>query len=146
MKAKQKRKLALIASLATVGGAFVYLLLGTFQDSLVYFYTPSEVMASTVNLEERKFRLAGQVDYGSIQQGDTRLEINFTMTDGTHTIPVQFTGIIPDLFAEGQMAVAEGRMVGDTFHANLIMAKHSEDYDPDEMSKSHATERAPEKW
>jgi cytochrome c-type biogenesis protein CcmE len=147
MKTKQKRRLALVGSLVLVGGALLYMILGSFQQSLVFFLTPTEVMAKGAESDGRKFRLAGQVALGSLQrdEGDA-LAIAFDITDGTHTIPVTYRGIVPDLFAEGQMAVAEGRMEEGAFKAEMIMAKHSEDYDPDKVHFPEVHTLAPEQW
>jgi cytochrome c-type biogenesis protein CcmE len=145
MKTKQKRKLGLIASLTLIGAALGYLVWGNFQDSLVYFYTPTELIEQAAALEGKKIRLAGLVEPGSLQRSG-RLDLAFNISDGSNSIAVAFTGITPDLFAEGQMAIAEGRLGGEKFAADQIMAKHSEDYDPDQMKYPHVNELKPEKW
>ena len=146
MKTKDKRRIALVGSLVVVGAALLYLIMGSFQQSLVYFLSPSEVSAKGTELDGRTIRLAGQVAVGSLERMEDQLEIAFQITDGTTTIPVRFRGIAPDLFAEGQMAVAEGRMQGDSFEADQIMAKHSEDYDPDEVHFPDVKTQKPERW
>ncbi len=148
MKAKQKKKIAAAVSLVVVLGAGAWMAFGNFQESLVYFYTPTEVLEQSKELSGRKIRLAGQVEMGSLQKaGD--LNLSFRVTDGTNAVPVRFRGVTPDLFAEGQMAIAEGRVkpaaVGAEFEAEQIMAKHSEDYDPEQMKYPHMNKK-PEKW
>ncbi len=145
MNAKQKRRISLIASIVLVVGAGAWLILGNFQESLVYFYTPTEVLAQGNDLEGRKIRLAGQVEMGSLVQSEDKLDLAFKVTDGTNAVAVTYRGIVPDLFAEGQMAIAEGRIQGEAFKAEQIMAKHSEDYDPDQMAYPHMNKDA-EKW
>ena len=146
MDRKTKRKYALVASVVVAVGALAYLVMGNFQDSLVYFYTPSEVLAQEPKLEGKKIRLAGMVQAGSIARSADRLEMSFKITDGTKQVPVTYRGVVPDLFAEGQMAVAEGRPEHGMFKAELIMAKHSEDYDSKNIKYKHAKEKRAEKW
>jgi cytochrome c-type biogenesis protein CcmE len=148
MDRKTKRRTALIASIVVIGAAVGYLVLGNFQDSLVYFYTPTELMDQQVKLEGKKVRLAGLVMPGSVTREADRRELRFALTDATTTVPVVYTGVVPDLFAEGQMAVAEGRLrKGDAFKAELIMAKHSEDYDTKKVKRKHARDLTKaEKW
>lgn len=146
MKAKDKRRLALIASLVVVVGAIAYLVQESFSESLVYFHTPTEVLQKSAELGGRKIRLAGQVQLGSLVRKPGSLAMSFKITDGTVAVPVVYQGIVPDLFAEGQMAVAEGRYGDGLFKADLIMAKHSEDYDPKQMNYRHVKDVRPEKW
>jgi cytochrome c-type biogenesis protein CcmE len=146
MDRKQKKKLALVASVLAIAGGIAYMIMGTFQESLVYFYTPTEVMQQKADLQGKKIRLAGQVLTGSLAKADDKVTISFKITDGTNSIPVTFRGVVPDLFAEGQMAVAEGRPDGEGFKAELIMAKHSEDYDSKNMKYPHVQDRRAEKW
>lgn len=146
MDRKQKRKLALVASVLAIAGGIAYMIFGTFQESLVYFYTPTEVMAQQSKLEGKKIRLAGQVLAGSLTKSADKMDISFKISDGTNNIPVTYRGVVPDLFAEGQMAVAEGRPQAGAFKAEQIMAKHSEDYDSKNMKYPHVKDRRAEKW
>lgn len=146
MDAKKKRKVAAVASAVIVAGALGYLMLGNFQESLVYFYTPTEVMAQELKLQGKKIRLAGQVQPGTVVRSSDKMDMAFKITDGTQAVSVAYRGVVPDLFAEGQMAVAEGRIKGGTFSAELIMAKHSEDYDSEKMKYPHVKDRKAEKW
>ncbi len=138
--------MAVLASIVVVAAAAGYLVWGSFQESLVYFYTPTEVLAEPAKIDGRKIRLAGQVSPGRIQKGANKLTLTFAISDGTNEIPVSYSGVVPDLFAEGQMAVAEGRHNNGHFQADQIMAKHSEDYDPDEMKYPHVKDRDAKNW
>ena len=133
----QGKKTGVIISIVLVAGALGYLALGNFGENLVYFVTPSEVRALTPERAQQKVRVAGMVVKGSIQTQSDPVGLTFELTDGTATIPVVFKGIPPDLFKEGQGAVAEGHWRdGNTFYSSMIMAKHSEDYMPIELKRA----------
>jgi cytochrome c-type biogenesis protein CcmE len=116
-----------------LGGGVIAVALGALiltgvRQSVVYFVTPSELMAQDRSAG-RAYRLGGMVVQGSLQQDLTAREQRFQLTDGKTSIPVHHRGIPPDLFGEGRGAVVEGRLGADgTFQASLIMAKHSEEY------------------
>lgn len=101
------------------------------QDGINYFRSPSQVL-SEPPAEGEMFRIGGLVEAGSLQrgQGDT---ISFAVTDTNVVVPVRYTGILPDLFAEGAGMVALGKMEGDTFIATEVLAKHDETYMPKEV-------------
>ncbi len=89
-----------------------------------------------------RFRLGGMVTKGSVQRTPGSLEVHFVVTDLKHEVPVSYTGVLPDLFREGQGVVAHGRMSGSTFVADEVLAKHDEKYMPPEVARSlkqHAT-------
>ena len=131
------KKVGILVSLLLVGGALAYLALGNFGDNLVYFFTPSEVIAFTPEHYQKKVRVGGMVVKGSMKTDFNGLGMTFELTDGEATIPVTFQGIPPDLFKEGQGAVIEGVWTeAHHFHSNLIMAKHSEDYMPIELKRA----------
>lgn len=117
--------------------AFVALALSTamigiaLKDGINYFRSPSEVMAEPPT-ETELFRIGGLVEPGSIVRGQGT-EVSFAVTDGGATIPVVFDGILPDLFAEGQGMVGQGRYINGTFEAVEILAKHDETYMPAEV-------------
>ena len=124
-------------SAALVIGGLGYLALGNFGQNLVYFFTPSEVIALSPDYYGKKVRVGGLVVKHSVTVVPQSLEMNFELTDGAATIPVHFTGIPPDLFKEGQGAVVEGYWdSGHSFHSNMIMAKHSEDYMPIQLKRA----------
>jgi cytochrome c-type biogenesis protein CcmE len=101
------------------------------QQSVVYFVTPSELLAATGATSGRAYRVGGMVVQGSLRQDAGTREHRFLLTDGKASVPVYHRGIPPDLFGEGRGAVVEGRLGADgTFQASTIMAKHSEEYRP----------------
>jgi cytochrome c-type biogenesis protein CcmE len=116
-----------------LGGGVIALALGALiltgvRQSVVYFVTPSELMAQG-RPAGRAYRLGGMVVQGSLKQDLAAREQRFLLTDGKASVPVSHRGIPPDLFAEGRGAVVEGTLGADgTFQASLIMAKHSEEY------------------
>jgi cytochrome c-type biogenesis protein CcmE len=116
-----------------VGAGVIVLALGALimtgvRQSVVYFVTPSELMAQDRSVG-RAYRLGGMVVQGSLQQNPAAHEQRFLLTDGKASVPVYHRGIPPDLFGEGRGAVVEGKIGNDgTFHASTIMAKHSEEY------------------
>jgi len=126
-----------MVSLLIVISAVGYLAFGNFGKNLVYFFTPSEVVALSPDYYGKKVRVAGLVVKGSLKAIPNSLQMNFELTDGATTIPVTFEGIPPDLFKEGQGAVVEGYWDTEKrFHSNMIMAKHSEDYMPIELKRA----------
>ncbi len=131
------KKIGLLLSVALIVVGIGYLALGNFGASLVYFFTPSEVVSFSPDYYGRKIRVGGLVVRGSLQVVPHTLKMNFALTDGAATIPVAFEGVPPDLFKEGQGAVVEGYWdAGRQFHSQMIMAKHSEDYMPIEMKRA----------
>jgi len=111
-----------------------YLIFGNFGANLVYFATPSEVLAFSPDRYGKTVRVGGMVVKGSLKTAPATLRMTFDLTDSAGTIPVVFEGIPPDLFKEGQGAVVEGHWSRERmFHSRKIMAKHSEDYMPIEM-------------
>jgi cytochrome c-type biogenesis protein CcmE len=104
-----------------------------FKDTLVFFYSPSDIAANGTKPGEM-FRLGGMVEKNSVQHhGD---QVDFIVTDFKKTLPVTYTGILPDLFREGQGVVAQGKLEDDgVFHATTILAKHDERYMPPEVAK-----------
>lgn len=134
MKKSQKR-IFLIVTVLLVGGALVSLVVTSFTGSLVYFYTPTEIQAKASTLGGQKVRIGGLVQQGSLKKEAGTLKISFLVTDGKSQLPVRYDGMLPDLFREGQGVVAEGVWrADDAFVAESILAKHSEDYIPIEMS------------
>ena len=131
------KKIGMIVSFLVIITAIGYLALGNFGQNLVYFFTPSEVMAFSQDYYGKKVRVGGLVVKGSLKVVPNTLQMIFELTDGAATIPVTFEGIPPDLFKEGQGAVVEGYWdTGKRFHSNMIMAKHSEDYMPIKLKRA----------
>ena len=133
MKAKHQRlTLALLALAAIVGAAL--LAMSALKDQAAYFYTPGDVVKDGVPTG-KAIRLGGMVVDKSIVHAADGLTIDFKVTDGTDTVPVQFRGIVPDLFRERSGVVAEGKFVTPAlFVADTILAKHDENYMPPQMA------------
>jgi cytochrome c-type biogenesis protein CcmE len=119
----------IVSGLAAFGIA-VALVLNAFQSNLVFFFTPTQV-ASNEAPKDRAFRIGGLVEAGSLVREKDALTVRFRVTDTARTIPVVYTGILPDLFREGKGVVAQGKIGTDgTFRASEILAKHDENYMP----------------
>jgi cytochrome c-type biogenesis protein CcmE len=134
----RKRRRIWILVLCAIGlGSATALTLTAFQDNLVFFRSPTDVL-TTQHPEGRAFRLGGLVEEGSVvRQGEYqgRPAIRFRVTDGANAIPVVFTGVLPDLFREGQGVVTQGVMGQDgIFRAREVLARHDETYMPPEVA------------
>ena len=133
MKSRNKRLGFILIGLAALGVAATFVL-SAFNSNLVFFFSPSQVMAKEAPVG-RNFRIGGMVEKGSLQRQSDGLTVNFVVTDTAKTIPVVYTGILPDLFKEGKGVVAEGKLSDDgLFHADSILAKHDENYMPPEAA------------
>jgi len=116
-----------IAGGLVIVAAIAYLIWAGVSQSVVYFVTPSELLAAPV--ASKTYRLGGLVQPGSLKWEPKALDLSFTLSDGKASVPVRHKGAPPDLFAEGRGAVVEGAWTGDGyFKASLILAKHSEEY------------------
>jgi cytochrome c-type biogenesis protein CcmE len=131
MTRKQRRLYFVFLGMLALGAAAA-LVLTAMNDTLVYFYTPSDLRTKHVS-PDRRLRIGGLVEQGSVvRQGDA---VRFVVTDLTATLPVTYRGVLPDLFREGQGVVAEGKMDGEgLFHASEVLAKHDENYMPKEVA------------
>jgi cytochrome c-type biogenesis protein CcmE len=135
MKPRHK-KLALIVLVVAGLGVAVALVLNAFNSNLVFFFSPTQVAAGEAPTS-RAFRIGGRVEEGSIKREADGLTTRFVVTDTAKTIPVTYTGILPDLFKEGKGVVAEGRLGADgLFAANQVLAKHDENYMPPEAASA----------
>ena len=128
---RKQRRLSVIAGLGVVLAAAVGLILFALRDQIVFFYSPTEIHEKAV-AAGTPMRLGGLVKEGSWKKsGDQN---DFVVTDGTTDMTAHFTGILPDLFREGQGVVVEGAMAGDgSFAATNVLAKHDEKYMPKEV-------------
>jgi cytochrome c-type biogenesis protein CcmE len=130
---RKQRRLVLIGGSLGVLAVAIALMLNAFRDSIVFFNSPSDVMEKHVGPGTR-IRLGGLVKDGTVVHGDN-LAVRFEVTDGKETIPVNYRGVLPDLFREGQGVIAEGALdPGGTFEADSILAKHDENYMPKEVA------------
>jgi cytochrome c-type biogenesis protein CcmE len=135
MKPRQKRMATVAAILVGVGIATAFAL-QAFQNNLLYYYSPTQVEAGEAP-SSRAFRVGGLVENGSVQREPGSLEVRFTLTDFANTLGVSYTGVLPDLFREGQGIIARGRMgEGGVFVAEEVLAKHDENYMPPEVKDS----------
>ena len=136
MNARQKRRLGLAVAVSVGVAAGVALMLYAFQQNLLYFYSPSQVAAGLVE-PQTTFRLGGLVAQGSVQHETGSMEVRFALTDGAHSLPVHYSGLLPDLFREGQGIVTLGRLnEGGVFVAQEVLAKHDENYMPPEVAEA----------
>ncbi|HYC65022.1 MAG TPA: cytochrome c maturation protein CcmE [Reyranellaceae bacterium] len=132
MTPKRKRLWLLVGSLSAMGLAAA-LVLVSLGDNIVFFYSPTQVAERSIP-PERRFRLGGLVEAGSVQkQGEV---VRFRVTDTVKTVDVVYRGLLPDLFREGQGVVAEGTLKDGVFQAREVLAKHDETYMPPEVAKA----------
>nr|WP_298727320.1 cytochrome c maturation protein CcmE [uncultured Steroidobacter sp.] len=132
----RRRRMTLVALIVLGVGAATAFALTAFQDNLLYFYSPSDVTAGKAP-KDRVFRVGGMVPEGSFTRESGSLEAHFVLTDYAHEVKVSYTGVLPDLFREGQGVIARGRMGPDgVFVAEEVLAKHDENYMPPEVAKT----------
>ncbi|WP_199101110.1 cytochrome c maturation protein CcmE [Dyella sp. ASV21] len=140
MNPTRKRRLTIvllvIAAAVVAGGLIVFAL----QQNMNYLFTPSQVQSGAAS-RYKTFRLGGMVKAGSIQRSSDSLKVTFTVVDAGGSMPVEYTGILPDLFRDNQSVIATGHMDDARFIATEVLAKHDETYMPkelkDAMAKAH---------
>ena len=116
------------------------LVLNAFQGNVVFFFSPSDIAEKKAPVS-KTFRVGGMVEKGSLTRQADGVTVHFVVTDTLRSIPVSYTGILPDLFKEGKGVVAQGRLEPDgVFHATEVLAKHDENYMPPEAA--HALSKA----
>jgi cytochrome c-type biogenesis protein CcmE len=140
MKPRTRRLGWIVGGLAALGIAAA-LVLNAFRSNLVFFFTPTQV-ATHEAPQGRAFRIGGLVEAGSLTREPGGLTVRFRVTDTVETVPVAYTGLLPDLFKEGKGVVAQGSLGPDgVFHASEVLAKHDENYMPpaaaDAVKKAH---------
>ena len=134
MTPKRKKRIMLIGLMLAGVAIAAGFALQAFNENLMFFYTPSEVAAGEAPAG-RMIRVGGLVTDGSVKRQSDGLTVQFDVTDNDKTITVQYTGILPDLFREGQGIVAHGRLQQDRlFVAEEVLAKHDENYMPPEVA------------
>ena len=135
MKARQKRLVLVLVGFLGFAAA-VALVMNAFNSNMVFFFSPTQVKNNEAPLD-RTFRLGGLVEEGSLTRENDGLTVNFNVTDGAEIVPVEYVGILPDLFREGQGIVAQGKLdsVG-LFTATEVLAKHDENYMPPEVAEA----------
>ncbi|MBK5949895.1 cytochrome c maturation protein CcmE [Rhodobium orientis] len=132
---RKQRRLSLIGIAGVVVACAVGLILYALTDQIVFFQSPTDIAEHPVPPQQR-IRLGGLVKEGTVVRGQGTT-VTFTVTDTANDVPVTFTGILPDLFREGQGVVVEGMLAaGGTFAADTVLAKHDENYMPKEVADS----------
>ncbi len=130
---KKNKRIIFITVLGLILTFSVGILLTTLSKNIMFFMTPTEVKESA-NTQDKIIRVGGLVKKGSVNK--TRLIIEFTLTDCKYDVHVQYDGILPDLFREGQGIIAMGKMENGTLKATALLAKHDEKYIPKELYKA----------
>ena len=135
----RKKRLTLIGLMVLGIAVATGLLLKSFDENLMFFFSPSQVVAGEAP-SNHPFRVGGLVTTGSVQRQGDGLTVAFDLTDNEETVTVEYTGILPDLFREGQGIVAMGKLREDgVFVASQVLAKHDENYMPPEVAKTLKT-------
>jgi cytochrome c-type biogenesis protein CcmE len=133
MKARHRRFAWIAAGLAAIAVA-AGLVLNAFRSNLVFFYSPSQVLANEAPVG-RPFRIGGMVEQGSLVREKDTLTVHFVVTDTAQKMTVVYSGLLPDLFKEGKGVVAQGTLSSDgVFRASEVLAKHDENYMPPEAA------------
>ncbi len=134
MKRKHKR-LTFVAVALVLLAASAGLILMAFEESIVFFYSPTDLKEKEL-LAEKRIRIGGLVEEGSVEKQPGTAVVHFRVTDLSNTVAVVYEGLLPDLFREGQGVVAEGVMEGGVFRASEVLAKHDENYMPPEVAEA----------
>ncbi len=138
MKARQKRTALVAFGILGVGIA-AYLAVGALQSNIAYFFSPSQVHAGEAP-KGHVFRVGGLVEKESLKRQEDGLTLHFVVTDNAEKVTVAYTGILPDLFSEGQGVVTKGKLGDDgIFYAEEVLAKHDESYMPPEVADTLQT-------
>ncbi len=131
---RKQRRLTLVVLVVLTMGAAAALVLSALEDSIVFFYSPSDLAEKDIP-PDRRVRIGGLVETGSVKRDKDGLTVRFTVTDKVRTVAVRFRGMLPDLFREGQGVVAEGKLAADGgFVADEVLARHDETYMPPEVA------------
>jgi cytochrome c-type biogenesis protein CcmE len=132
----RKKRIVIVCSILAGMALAATLILTAFEKNLLYFYSPTQVIAGETPTE-RSFRIGGLVLNDSVKRNADNLEVSFVLTDTVNEITVTFEGILPDLFREGQGIVANGKLDADNvFKAEEVLAKHDENYMPPEVAQA----------
>jgi cytochrome c-type biogenesis protein CcmE len=140
MNPTRKRRLTIVLSVVAAAAVAMGLIVFALQQNMNYLFTPSQVQTGQAT-SYKNFRLGGMVKAGSIQRSNDSLKVTFTVIDASGSMPVEYTGILPDLFRDNQSVIATGHMDNARFIATEVLAKHDETYMPkelkDAMAKAH---------
>jgi cytochrome c-type biogenesis protein CcmE len=147
MNPTRKRRLTIVILIVAAAALAVGLGVYALQNNMNYLLTPSQVQSGQA-ADYKTFRLGGMVKAGSIQRSKDTLQVTFTVVDAGGVMPVEYIGILPDLFRDNQSVIATGHMDGARFVATEVLAKHDETYMPkelkDAMAKAHANKKVGE--
>ncbi|MCL4791413.1 MAG: cytochrome c maturation protein CcmE [Gammaproteobacteria bacterium] len=136
----RRQRMVLVGLFVAGVAAAVGLALRAFQENLLYFYTPTQAIAGEAP-DGKKIRLGGMVQEGSVRREPGDLELRFDVSDNEKTMTVAYSGVLPDLFKEGQGVIAMGHLGADgVFQAEEVLAKHDENYMPPEVAATMATD------
>jgi len=135
MTPRRKRLYVVLGIVAGVAASVSLAVLAS-RENIMFYYDPTQIAAGKAPTAKR-FRVGGMVVKGSVQRRPGDLEVRFVLTDFAHQVPVEYTGVLPDLFREGQGIIAHGTMGADgAFVADEVLAKHDEKYMPPEVAAS----------
>jgi len=147
MNPTRKRRLTIVISVLAAAVVAIGLTVFALQQNMNYLFTPSQVQSGEAT-SYKTFRLGGMVKAGSIQRASDSLKVTFTVIDAGGAMPVEYTGILPDLFRDNQSVIATGHMDNARFIAEEVLAKHDETYMPkelkDAMAKAHEGKKVDE--
>ncbi|MFC5743499.1 cytochrome c maturation protein CcmE [Dyella tabacisoli] len=147
MNPTRKRRLTIVLLILAAAAVAIGLTVFALQQNMNYLFTPSQIQAGAAN-SYKTFRLGGMVKAGSIQRSSDSLKVTFTVIDANGKMPVEYTGILPDLFRDNQSVIAAGHMDSARFIATEVLAKHDETYMPkelkDAMAKAHEGKKVDE--
>ena len=143
----RRRRMVLVGLIVLGVGAATAFALTAFKDNLLYYYPPTDVTAGKAPAD-RVFRLGGMVEEGSLKREPGSMEVRFVVTDFQHDVTVSYSGVLPDLFREGQGVITRGQLgPNGVFVAQEVLAKHDENYMPpavaESLRKQHANKTAP---
>jgi cytochrome c-type biogenesis protein CcmE len=134
MTPQRRKRLFLVLGIVAGVGVATALALTAFRQNVTFYFIPTEVSQGAVHGDE-SFRLGGMVSKGSVQRVPGSLQVSFVVTDFKHDVPVTYSGVLPDLFREGQGVIAHGRLDGHgVFVADEVLAKHDEKYMPPKIA------------
>jgi cytochrome c-type biogenesis protein CcmE len=141
MTPRRKRLLVVIGILGGVAASVALAVMAS-RENIMFYFDPSQVAAGKVP-EAKRFRIGGMVVKGSVTRNPGDLQVRFVLTDFAHEVPVEYTGVLPDLFREGQGIIAHGKMnAHGAFVADEVLAKHDEKYMPPEVAASLKNKQA----
>lgn len=133
---RRQRHMLMVTGILIGVGVAAFLALTAFQKNLLYFYTPTQIAAGEAP-RGFAFRVGGLVVPGSVKRDPKSLDVHFEVTDGGASIAIAYSGILPDLFREGQGIISVGQLNGSgLFEASEVLAKHDENYMPPEVAES----------